>query len=156
MKCFACRHSFDAPLPEVAVRGFFLTCANKNPKSTQTKIMPGWFSPHPLWWVCIVVRLLLVAWVKVTYAKTPWNLATVILLGSVSVGFWVKFFTGSNDEVQIRQVFWHSVRWVHASLFTIATIVYLQALYSGRQSCSWVFLLVDVVFSIAYRMSVGM
>ena len=96
---------------------------------------------HPLWYLCIVVRLFL-AFSLYKYTKYSRYIKFIILV--IGLGFFYKALTGSNDETQIEKVFWHNTRWIH-SLF------YLLSYSMPSIENSTRFLVCDVVFSIIYR-----
>ena len=117
--------------------------------------MRNTFSPHPLWWLCLAVRIGIVIWVSVPAGKLRYKNLTALSLLIMSVGFMVKFVTSSNNEVQIRRVFWHNVRWVHSVFFGLAAVIH----FTGNEddtvsiiSKSGIILIMDVLFSIVYRM----
>ena len=100
--------------------------------------------PHPLWIVCLITRL------TIAYSTTINSLNTPVLLVLVVIGtgFAYNSITGSNREIQLRAVFWHDARWVHAMLFIAAAV----QLYYNRKTNARNLLLLDVVFSILYRL----
>ncbi len=93
---------------------------------------------HPLWYFCICIRLLLTLNLKKYYKLSKYIILTI------SCGFAYKALTGSNNETQIAQVFWHNVRFIHSILFFLA---YLQ---STPRSTTLI-LICDIIFSIIYR-----
>ena len=93
--------------------------------------------PHPLWYVCILVRLLL----AVLASVYPESLALRLVFGVMALGFTWRAVSGSNSETQVRRVFWHSVRWVHAVLLWMAAVL----------PGSYGYVLLDLAFSVAYR-----
>ena len=96
---------------------------------------------HPLWYLCIVVRLFL-AFSLYKYTKYSRYIKFIILV--IGSGFFYKALTGSNDETQIEKVFWHNTRWIH-SLF------YLLAYSMPSTKNSTLVLICDIIFSIIYR-----
>ena len=111
--------------------------------------MPGFpFSPHPLWWVCIAFRLSIVAWTAWSGASGAFRSQTVIVLAVLSAGFAWKALTGSNDEIQIRKVFWHGSRAAHFFFFALAALSHVKDRGVIR---SWIILLADTAFSFLYR-----
>ena len=96
---------------------------------------------HPLWYLCIVIRLLL-AFSLLQYSKYSKYLKFVIL--AIGLGFAYKALTGSNNEIQIATVFWHNTRFIHSFLFLLAYLM------SSLKNSSRI-LVFDVIFSIIYR-----
>ena len=93
---------------------------------------------NPLWSVCILTRLLLICLLN----KIP--LFVPLLMG---IGFMYKGLTGSNDEVQVTQVFWHDTRYVHGTLYLLATYY----MFRKNIKMASIILLLDVFFSFLYR-----
>lgn len=106
------------------------------------------FSPHPLWLGCIAFRLCIVEWTAWSNASGAFKLKTAIFLAIISAGFAWKAFTGSNDEIQVRKVFWHDTRATHSLLFALAA---LSHVHDRSSISSWNILLVDIAFSFIYR-----
>ena len=109
---------------------------------------------HPLWYLCIFFRVLLVLFI---YFLTKSNVQekgflkllitiTFFIMGS---GFLYKYITGSNNEVQIAKVFWHDSRIFHGLMYLLAS--YYFHINKGFYT-SWI-LLLDVIGSIIYRIS---
>ena len=63
----------------------------------------------------------------------------------MGLGFLYKSVFGSNNEIQVKKVFWHNVRIVHGILFMLA------AIYFANKKLSSILLLSSVLFSIIYR-----
>jgi hypothetical protein len=111
---------------------------------------------HPLWYVCITVRLSMVYAVyfllrnesKIKNKKLIKNIITTIFL-IFGLGFIRKGILAHNNEYQIAKVFWQETRYVHGALFLLAGI-YL--LLDNLNMCLLV-LGLDVVFSILYRIT---
>ncbi len=98
---------------------------------------------HPLWCLCLAVRLLLSY--SIYHNLYPNYLLPILLF--ISIGFMYKGYTGSNDETQIAKVFWHNTRFTHGLLYGIA----FYYLYNKNYKMSFLFVLLDVLFSISYR-----
>jgi hypothetical protein len=102
---------------------------------------------HPLWFVCISVRTLLVLFVyffsKQKYVE-KWLFAIFAIIG---LGFLYKTLTGSNNETQIAKVFWHETRLIHSMLYLL-TAYYL---FQHKTNIACILLVMDIVFSISYR-----
>ena len=99
---------------------------------------------HPLWFLCILVRMLLAS--IVFYKKINIKILS-ILLGIMSIGFFYRGVVGSNNEVQIAKVFWHNTRFLHGLLYLCAFI----ALLNSNSKVATVFIVLDLIFSISYR-----
>lgn len=99
---------------------------------------------HPLWYLCLFVRLSL-SYCIYNNLYTNYILPIIIL---ISTGFIYKGYTGSNNETQIAKVFWHDSRYIHGLLYTIASYY----LYNNNYKMSSLFVLLDVLFSISYRL----
>ena len=96
---------------------------------------------HPLWFICIFIRILLVF---IPFINRISNISKYIIL-IMGLGFLYKSILGSNNEFQIKKVFWHNVRIVHAILFILAYV------YFKNKKLSSILLLSSVLFSITYR-----
>lgn len=96
---------------------------------------------HPLWYICIFVRLLLAFSIS-KYTKYSKYLKLIVL--GIGLGFGYKALTGSNNETQVAKVFWHNTRIIHSLLF-------LSAYFVTDPNNSTRILALDVVFSILYR-----
>ena len=109
---------------------------------------------HPLWYLCIFVRLLLVLFVYVLtkndiYENNFLKILITITLFIMGSGFMYKYITGSNNEIQIAKVFWHDTRIYHGLMYLLAS--YFFYINKGFYA-SWI-LLLDVIGSIIYRIS---
>ena len=114
---------------------------------------------HPLWYICIFIRLI-ISVLPLIYkhlSKTT-NKNTVIenislinkyIILIVGFGFLYKALFGSNNETQIRKIFWHQTRIVHSILFITAGV------YFNNYKLSSALLFVSVLFSIIYRFLSG-
>ena len=102
---------------------------------------------HPLWFLCIFVRLSLIFIINFAYKKSFFIDYFVVLLGAMGLGFMYKAITGSNNESQIAKVFWHNTRIFHG-LFYLLAAYYLSV---KKMKLCTLFLLSDLFFSISYR-----
>lgn len=105
---------------------------------------------HPLWTVCIIVRLSLIWAIRVLYEayKNTWVsmfLAGCLLL--IGLGFLFKGIFGSNNEIQLNKVFWHEARLVHSAFYLLASYY----LYTNNLNMNSLVLFTDVLFSFMYR-----
>lgn len=106
---------------------------------------------HPLWFLCITVRILLILLIRYFYNnsknKSLVKIISLIILLSIGFGFMRKGLYGSNNEIQIAKVFWHETRYVHGSLYLLASIY----LFNDNLNMASLILLLDIIFSIIYR-----
>ena len=102
---------------------------------------------HPLWYLCIIVRLSIVICKR--YFKNNKIIKKILLLFllSVSIGFFYKALTGSNNEKQLSKVFWHETRYIHG-IFYLLGFYYL---YNNNINMNNIILITDLSFSIIYR-----
>jgi len=104
---------------------------------------------HPLWFFCILVRLTLICLIiylnKKRNAKINIICSSVLLL--MGLGFIYKGFTGSNNETQVKKVFWHETRYVHGMFYVLAAF-YLS---KNNVNMTSLLLLTDLIFSFLYR-----
>lgn len=104
---------------------------------------------QPLWIVCLITRLCLL--LLMGYLSKKKNNITIIIaslvLLTMSIGFMYKYFTGSNNEVQVGKVFWHETRLVHGILYLLASYY----LYTKNGTMCMLVLGLDIIFSILYR-----
>ena len=100
---------------------------------------------HPLWAICILIRILLILILRKINHKRPIGLIVLLLIGS---GFLYKYFTGSNNEYQIRKVFWHETRITHGILYILASYY----LYIDNLNMNSILLVTDLLFSFTYRL----
>ena len=103
---------------------------------------------HPLYIACLSARLVLV-WLIWIFVTSKYNLKflAILILALIGAGFIYKSLFGSNDEFQIRKVFWHDSRLLHAVLYS-AALVYLLL---DNVHMVVIVLLLDVVSSLMYR-----
>ena len=104
---------------------------------------------HPLWAVCVFVRLIILISAGVLARNTKRvfrgiGAGVLLLMGG---GFLVKSLTGSNDEVQVAKVFWHETRIVHAVLYILSA----HYLFEGNPRMCVLILGIDLLFSLLYR-----
>ena len=97
---------------------------------------------HPLWYLCLSFRLFL----AFSLSKYPKYLKIVLLV--IGLGFAYKALTGSNNEVQIEKVFWHETRYLHGTLYLLASFY----IYKNNLNMCSLILLIDLLFSILYRL----
>lgn len=101
---------------------------------------------HPLWSICLVSRLSLLLLIGYLSKKNSTIFSSLILL-IIGLGFFYKYLTGSNNEIQITKVFWHETRLVHGILFMLASYY----LYIKNSKICMLVLGLDIIFSILYR-----
>lgn len=107
---------------------------------------------HPLWFICLTVRLsiIILLWYLLRnnnkYTKIIKTLSFIFIL-YIGLGFIRKGYFGSNNEIQIKKVFWHEVRYVHGILYILASYYILK---DNINICILV-LFLDLIFSILYR-----
>lgn len=94
---------------------------------------------HPLWAICLLTRFLL----ALNIHRVP-----VVVPFIIGTGFMYKGLTGSNNEKQIAKVFWHETRYFHGIMYLLAAYY----LFLGNTRIAKIILLVDIVFSIIYRL----
>jgi len=102
---------------------------------------------HPLWAVCIFVRLLLIFIIRYNYKNNLIKNIFLIILLAIGLGFIYKFIFGSNNEIQLNKVFWHDSRLLHGVLY-ITAVYYL---YVNNINLNSITLLLDIIFSFLYR-----
>lgn len=98
---------------------------------------------HPIWSICILVRSSLA---YITYNNIYTTHLLPILL-FISLGFFYKYLTGSNNEIQIANVFWHDSRYVHGFIYLLA-FYYLSKSHNKMSS---LLVILDILYSISYR-----
>lgn len=96
---------------------------------------------NSLWYICLLVRIILILFIR--FSK--YNIT--FMLFTISLGFMFKAITGSNDEIQIDKVFWHTSRIFHSILYLLATIT----LFYKKKNVNSLLLSIDILFSIFYR-----
>lgn len=105
---------------------------------------------HPLWLICILVRISIIILIKYIYIKNDKLIKNLIILSllSIGLGFMNKGYFGSNNEIQIRKVFWHDSRYIHGILYILSSIY----LYNNNINICIILLILDIIFSILYRL----
>ena len=108
---------------------------------------------HPLWFICILVRISIIILFKYIYIKNNKLIKNLIILFllSIGLGFIRKGYFGSNNEIQIRKVFWHDSRYIHGILYILSSIY----LYNNNINISIILLILDIIFSILYRLIIN-
>lgn len=101
---------------------------------------------HPLWYLCLSVRVGLIFLVRYLYSIKQKKLA-VLILTLIGLGFIYQALTGSNNEIQINKVFWHETRITHGLLYLLS----VYYLLTNNIDMNSVILGLDVLFSIIYR-----
>jgi hypothetical protein len=107
---------------------------------------------HPLWFVCLFTRTILIFMVYHIISDTKlheYQKYVVLLLVIMGTGFIFKYLTGSNNEIQIAKVFWHDSRLLHGVLYLLAAMYVLQ----GNAKMSLITLSLDIIGSLMYRFS---
>ena len=114
---------------------------------------------HPLWYICILVRVIIALLPLIYYYLSRKNnkysliynisLVNKYIILTMGLGFLYKAIFGSNNESQVRKIFWHETRIIHAVLFITA------GLYFDNYKFSSALLFVSVLFSLVYRFSSG-
>ena len=104
---------------------------------------------HPLWFICISVRLTLICLIIYLNKKrnTKINIICRSILLLMGLGFIYKGFMGSNNEIQADKVFWHETRYVHGMFYILASF-YLS---KNNINMTSLLLLSDLIFSFLYR-----
>ena len=105
---------------------------------------------HPLWYICILIRLSLIIFIRYSFYNLTnvllKNLLVIILL-IMGSGFIYKYLTGSNNEHQIAKVFWHNSRLVHGVLYLLSSYY----LFIGDINMNSLILSLDIISSFLYR-----
>lgn len=103
---------------------------------------------HPLWFICILVRIsLIVPLIYYQHSSVIIDILKYIFV-FISLGFFFKYSQGSNNEIQIAKVFWHETRLFHAMFYFLASYYLIH----NRFNMSILFLVIDLLFSISYRL----
>ena len=102
---------------------------------------------HPLWTVCIFVRLLLIFIIRYSYKNKQIKYIFLFILLAMGLGFIYKFIFGSNNEIQLNKVFWDDSRLLHGVLYITATYY----LYVNNINLNSITLSIDIIFSFLYR-----
>ena len=110
---------------------------------------------HLLWFICLLVRFSMVLGIFYisTFKKDIIILDNIISLTLflMGMGFIYKFITGSNNEIQIFKVFWHSSRIYHGLIFILASIMY----FKDYKKIASILILIDILFSFIYRITLN-
>jgi hypothetical protein len=104
---------------------------------------------HPLWYFCLLVRFSIAVFVWFQDDANNVRIITSAVLLLIGLGFFRKYITGSNDEVQISKVFWHETRVIHGSFYILSSIL----LFLGHAKPASILILLDILFSIFYRIT---
>ena len=103
---------------------------------------------HPIWTICISVRLLIAYIIRYINTKTGnYNKFISIILTIIGLGFIYQGYFSSNNEIQIAKVFWHDSRYIHGILYILAAIY----LINNNINMNTILLLLDLGFSFLYR-----
>ena len=103
---------------------------------------------HPIWTICISVRLLIAYIIRYINTKTDnYNKIISIILTIIGLGFIYQGYFSSNNEIQIAKVFWHDSRYIHGILYILAAIY----LINNNINMNTILLLLDLCFSFLYR-----
>ena len=114
---------------------------------------------HPFWYICITLRLI-ISVVPLVYnyfvknSKNSYKINKLAVLNKyiillMGLGFLYKSIFGSNNEIQVKKVFWHDARIFHSILYLIAAFNF------HNYKLSSFLLFSDVLFSIFYRFLSG-
>ena len=102
---------------------------------------------NKLWLLCILTRIILIIIIrKIIKIKKNKNIIITILL-LIGLGFIYKGYFGSNNEIQITNVFWHETRYVHGVLY-IMSAIYLQ---KNNLDMNSLLLLLDILFCASFH-----
>lgn len=101
---------------------------------------------HPLWYVCLSVRVALIFGVRYLHFIKQKKVAAIILT-LIGLGFIYQAINGSNNEIQINKVFWHETRITHGLLYLLS----VYYLLNNNIDMNSIILGLDVLFSIIYR-----
>ena len=102
---------------------------------------------HPLWIICLVVRSIYIIGLNKAFESKNYKLVGNFLLFVIGIGFLYKYFTGSNDEIQVNKVFWHNTRLLHGVLYLLAAYYY----FNNNIRVASNVLVIDIIFSLIYR-----
>jgi len=114
---------------------------------------------HPLWFLCLFIRfsMIFMIWYLnktdnnkyIESNKETIKLSCFTFLLLIGLGFIRKGLTGSNNEIQIKKVFWHETRYVHGILYILSGLYLLN----NNLNICLLLLLLDVIFSVLYRVT---
>ena len=103
---------------------------------------------HPLWFICLLVRLSLIFMTKYIYENQKNKIRIIyLILIIIGFGFVYKGYSGSNNEKQISKVFWNDSRYTHGILYLLSCYY----LINNKINITLIILSVDIIFSILYR-----
>ena len=74
---------------------------------------------HPLWFLCLIIRFSLIFSIYILAKKYKSPISIILLF--MGLEFVNNYITGSNNEIQIANVFWHDTRLAHGLLFILST-----------------------------------
>lgn len=100
---------------------------------------------HSLWYVCLLVRVLLILCIRMSYIKYKISLSVILLL--MGIGFIYKGYFSSNNEIQISNVFWHETRYLHGMLYIFSAYF----LFKDKINMNTIVLILDLCLSVIYR-----
>ena len=105
---------------------------------------------HPLWFICIFFRLSLIFVIRYIHTQNDdlIHKITASVLLVIGLGFTYQGYFGSNNEIQIANVFWHDARYIHAVFYILASIY----LFRKNININTILLITDLIFSILYRL----
>nr|QDY52301.1 hypothetical protein 6_13 [Mimiviridae sp. ChoanoV1] len=102
---------------------------------------------HPLWLICILVRSILILVIRYFNNNKYLKNIFTFILALMGFGFIFKSLAGSNNEIQVKKVFWHETRLVHGILYILASYY----LFNNNLNMNSIVLLTDLLFSLSYR-----
>ena len=103
---------------------------------------------HPIWLICIIVRLSIVFMISHINKNTnKYNKLFSLFLSIIGIGFIYQGYFSSNNEIQIAKVFWHDSRYVHGVIYLLAAYY----LFKNNINMNTILLLLDLCFSFLYR-----
>ena len=103
---------------------------------------------HPLWYFCIFVRISIIFLIRYLKNLDKFKRLVPIILLIIGSGLVYNGLTGSNNEIQLSKVFWHETRYVHGTLYLLASYY----LYNNNLDMNSLVLFTDVIFSFVYRL----
>ena len=101
---------------------------------------------HPLWYICLIVRILLIFFIRFLN-KNKLRKIGICILSLIGLGFIYQAIYSSNKEIQFNRVFWHETRILHGILYLLS----VYYLYFGNLEMNSLVLTLDVIFSVLYR-----
>lgn len=105
---------------------------------------------HPLWLVCICVRVAIGVFISKEWHGATYHLIT-LALAIVAAGFVYQYMTSdpSRPEYQIDKVWWNADRPVHAGFFAMAAIAH----YVGAAQVAGSLVIANVCYSVVNRLA---